>query len=87
MVVIKDLRSQLVMAKALAYAIRVIESLPVEWREESDKEDMKVLLSQFSVFAGIATNSANWHLDRAGVADVACQDQLDDEEDRRGDFR
>jgi hypothetical protein len=64
-VVAMTVREQLVMAKALAYAIRVIEGLPLRWQEWSDKEDMKALLSRMGVFTEIAIQSAQHHMDGA----------------------
>lgn len=67
---INNMRAQLVMAKALAYAIRVIENLPVRWQEQSDKEDMKKLLAEeFGVFVSIATEAARYHMDSGAKND------------------
>ena len=41
-------RDGYIVCKALAYAILAIERLPREWREESDKEDMKQLLEAYA---------------------------------------
>ncbi len=53
-----------VMAKALAYAIKTIESMPQRWQEWSDKEDMKIILHQyFPVFENMVQQSAEHHID------------------------
>lgn len=61
----EDLRGMLVIAKALAYAILTIEKLPPRWQEYSDKEDMKMILAEMSVFGPMAMDSAKHHLEGA----------------------
>jgi hypothetical protein len=60
------IRESYVTAKALAYAIKTIESLPVKWQEWSDAQDMKrVLHEYFPVWETLVTNDANRHIDGA----------------------
>ena len=69
---IASLRETLVMAKALAYAIQVIEVLPKRWQEWSDKEDMKVILHErFPMWEQLATQSAVHHIEGAAAEDTA----------------
>jgi hypothetical protein len=56
-------RDNFIIAKALAYAIEIIESLPQERQEQSDKEDMKRLLRTHSATTRLlARHSARLHL-------------------------
>ena len=71
-------RQKLIIAKALAYAIKTIENLPPRWREQSDMEDMKIILEGLGVYGQIALKSASYHLDGAGWKDWP------DEEAREG---
>jgi hypothetical protein len=61
----REIREDLIIAKALAYAILTIESLPPRWQEWSDKEDMKVLLERAEVFKDFVMSEAKHHLDGA----------------------
>jgi hypothetical protein len=58
-----------IIADALAYAIITIERLPIEWREQSNADDMKRLLS--AVAPGreqFYLTKARSHIERRGLA-------------------
>jgi hypothetical protein len=57
----------LIIAKALAYAIIPIERLPEEWRETSDLNDMKTLLNTCNPkLVQTLMITARSHLERRG---------------------
>lgn len=69
-------RETYVSAVALAYAITIIESVPRQWQEWSDKEDMKVILHEcYPEWEWLAFQTARRHLHGAGF-DVPPSEQL-----------
>jgi len=60
-------RDRFIAAKAFAYAIAVIESLPEQWQEWSDCQDMKTIFE--AIFSKqlreTAAESVRFHLDGA----------------------
>jgi len=65
------LRKQLIMAKALAYAIETIQKLPPRWQEASDCADMKILLDDMHPrWKHLAVASARHHLSAAKDVEV-----------------
>lgn len=59
-------RDGYIVRKALAYAITAIDGLPVEWREESDRDDMAALLQAHTEGApDYFLNEARIHLRQA----------------------
>lgn len=66
------MRDQLVICKALAYAIIIIERQPFAFRETSDMEDMKLALEYYSLsFLGVThfMEEARQHIDRIDPRD------------------
>ncbi len=61
-------RDTYIIAKALAYAIKTIESLPERWQEHSDYLDMKAIFeASFSKqMREMVTDSARLHLFQEG---------------------
>ena len=60
---VKEMRRVLVLAKALAYAIETIRSLPHEWQEYSDMKDMEILLDELGhPWKQLAIDSAKSHI-------------------------
>jgi hypothetical protein len=57
-------REKLVMAKALAYAIKTIKNLPRRWQEYGDMQDMEFLLNKIGEpWIGLAKQAADHHID------------------------
>lgn len=60
-------RDTFIVCKALAYAILTIQSLPKEWQELSDCQDMKLLLDRYSgrnqVVYDNHLEEARWHME------------------------
>lgn len=61
-------RDASVVCKALAYAIHTIESLPFEYRENSDMADMKTLLEHYAASnygVGYYMENARSHMEQS----------------------
>lgn len=57
-----SIRGQLVIAKALAYAMHTIDSLPPEKQEWSDRQDMACILSEvYTNWVSIAAQAVEFH--------------------------
>ena len=71
------LRGQLIMAKALAYAMSAIDALPVERQEWSDRQDMAYMLGEcFSAFAEMAAQSVAHHTGKPlDITDYKAKDE------------
>lgn len=57
-----SIRGQIVIAKALAYAMQAIDSLPPEKQEWSDRQDMACILNEiYTNWVSIAAQSVEFH--------------------------
>lgn len=59
---LNSIRTQLVIAKALAYAVVMIDSLPEKKQEWSDRQDMvNILLNHFAMWVPIVAHDVEFH--------------------------
>ncbi len=59
---INSIRAHLVIAKALAYAVAMIDSLPSEKQEWSDRQDMvDILKTHFTMWGPFVAQSVEFH--------------------------